>query len=308
MKVTIAICTWNRSQLLAQTLQGMTECRHPDGVDWSILVVNNSCDEATDEVCRQFAARLPLRSIREPQPGVSNARNTVIDNVPSGYIVWADDDVLVSKGWLVGFVECARRFPEADVFAGPIEPWFPHTPDPLLAQAFPLLATGFCGTPPDFPAGPCGDDAPIFGANMGFRRTALADLRFDPHLGPTGQFQGGNDEAPVIAAIRRRNGTVVWCPEMTVKHYVDPGRMTLAYLRQFYTDRTRSYVRRFGLAPGSQMLGAPRWAWRTLLETGARYHLLRITPFRLSALVALREYCRAKGVVLEARALARETR
>ncbi len=34
MKVTVAICTWNRADLLDQTLAEMRKLRIPVGVDW----------------------------------------------------------------------------------------------------------------------------------------------------------------------------------------------------------------------------------------------------------------------------------
>ena len=57
-RLTVAICTWNRCHLLQQTLEEMTKMTVPTGVDWELVVVNNNCSDATDEVIASFARRL----------------------------------------------------------------------------------------------------------------------------------------------------------------------------------------------------------------------------------------------------------
>ena len=42
MQISIAICTWNRCQLLRQALEQMTQLAIPRGVNWELLVVNNN--------------------------------------------------------------------------------------------------------------------------------------------------------------------------------------------------------------------------------------------------------------------------
>ena len=42
MKVTVAICTWNRCDLLRQTLQQFTQLDVPEDLGFDLLVVNKS--------------------------------------------------------------------------------------------------------------------------------------------------------------------------------------------------------------------------------------------------------------------------
>ena len=58
LRVTAAICTWNRCQSLQQTLDGFTRLNVPDDMDWELLVVNNNCTDGTDDVIR--AIRRPV--------------------------------------------------------------------------------------------------------------------------------------------------------------------------------------------------------------------------------------------------------
>ena len=59
--ISVAICTWNRAQLLDQTLDHLTRVRIPEGAEWEVLVVNNNCTDNTDRVLEKHFSHLPLR-------------------------------------------------------------------------------------------------------------------------------------------------------------------------------------------------------------------------------------------------------
>ena len=122
LRVTVAICTWNRSRLLQQTLERMTHLVVPPGLWWELLVINNNSTDDTDQVVASFEQRLPLRLAFEPVPGLSHARNAVLRLAAGSYILWTDDDVLVSEGWLAAFVEAVRAHPSASSVRRPDRP------------------------------------------------------------------------------------------------------------------------------------------------------------------------------------------
>ena len=97
MHVTVAICTWNRCDLLEQTLRRLTEVVVPPHVTRDVVVVNNNCTDRTTEVASAFQDALSLRVVFEPTPGLSNARNRALAEARGDYIAWIDDDVLVDR-------------------------------------------------------------------------------------------------------------------------------------------------------------------------------------------------------------------
>jgi glycosyltransferase involved in cell wall biosynthesis len=309
MQIAVAICTWNRCALLRQTLESLTALRIPSGVDWEVLVVNNNCTDATDDVVASFTSRLPIRRAFEATPGVSHARNRALAETQADYILFTDDDVVVDRGWLAAFVDAARRAPHAAAFFGPVEPSFPIPADPRLVDAFPELKRGFCGIKLDLQEGPLPDDliSAVYGVNMAFRKAAVDDLCFDTGLGPNPLEPGrAGEDGAFLARIRRGGGTVVWCPRMMLKHYVDPTRMTLDYLLRFSSDRGRTLIRREGPSDSVTLFGVPRWIWRHLAQERIKYALLALTPYRTASLRALRECWRLKGMIAECRALQKE--
>ena len=100
-----------------------------------VVVVNNNCEDHTDEVIRAFVDRLPIRREFEPERGHSRARNRGVDTAKGDYIVWTDDDVVVDPGWLAAYSRAFRRWPEAALFGGPIIPKFEPPSPKWLAQS-----------------------------------------------------------------------------------------------------------------------------------------------------------------------------
>lgn len=308
MHLTVAICTWNRARLLEKTLDRMTEVRPPAPVSWDILVVDNNSTDATADVVRNFEGRLPIRRVVESQQGLSHARNRALAEASGRYILFTDDDVLVGDDWLGALVRGAAAWPDAGGFGGPIEPWFETTPDPTLCEAFPLLARGFCGIEDARPEGPLGDGQEVFGANMAFRVDAIDGLSFDPNLGASATVGREGEEVEFSARLRGRGYPIVWLPAMSVRHYVDPSRMTLSYLRRYYEGRGRTTVRREGVPDGTQLFGVPRWLLRRWLGQAALVARSRVTAGRVDYLTNVRNERYTRGMLKECLAISRERR
>jgi len=311
--ITIAICTWNRAKLLDRTLAAMRRLEVPKGLDWEILVVDNACTDDTGEVVASHASRLPVRALRESRKGKSNAANLAMDAADGDLILWTDDDVLVEPDWLARFADAADRHPEAAVFGGAIEPWFPEAPDPDLIAAFPALANGFCGLDHGGEEGPLAPESLLWGANMGFRRSAVAGIRFDSTLGPSPRplkskgktvhlSVGGGEEVQFIRSVRERGGEVVWVPSMKVRHYVAPERMSLEYLTSVYVEAGRLSIRYSGVPTGPHVLGTPRWLLRRWFEARIRSTACRWYSRRAEGLTWLRQSSYYKGMIQECRA------
>jgi hypothetical protein len=197
--------------------------------------------------------------------------------------VFTDDDVLVASGWLQALVEATRLWPDAAAFGGPVEPWFPVSPDPELVEAFPAIRNGFCGIDHRRPLGPMPAECRVTGANMAFKLGTLGDLRFDPALGVNQVSLGGGEETAFITVLRTRGWEVVWVPHMLVRHYVDPARMQLGYLIRLARDRGRSAVREKGVPRGIKIAGAPLRFWTRLVTASASAAGAYLTGHRVRA-------------------------
>lgn len=264
MIATVAICTWNRSDLLARTLGQLAHLVVPHDLRWELIVVNNACTDDTSEVIARFGSALPVREVHEEKPGHSNARNRAVDEARGALVVWTDDDVLVDPHWLAEHVAGAARHPDAAFFGGPVHPWFESTPPPWIERNFDALASAFACVDLGAEERVLGGETP-YGANMVVRRRAYRHIRYDPNLGRKRTGMVGGDEIAVFRALAADGEHGVWLPGARVRHFIPRARATGRYVARYHRGLGRTLVREDRDAPlghEATLLGVPRWALR----------------------------------------------
>lgn len=276
-RLTVAICTWNRHQLLRQTLEGMTSLLVPPGLEWEVLVINNNSTDATDQVIESFADRLPVRRVFEAQPGLSCARNRAVHEATGEYIIWTDDDVLVAPDWMVEYHRAFERWPSAVVFGGPIQPWFPNAPPSWLAAAWPQVANAYACIDYGRDAVPLTPSRVPFGASFAIQTARQRTLLYDIGRGVRPGSRVGGEETDVVRRALEAGDAGWWVPTARVRHYIPAERQTIHYLRRWYSGYGE-YLGRFDRSTGFvRLFGVPRWVLRQALFGEMRYCVRRWT-------------------------------
>jgi len=233
-------------------------------IDWELLIVNNCCDDDTDEVVDTLTADLPIRLIHEPDPGLSNARNTAIKKAKGDYIVWTDDDVLVDKNWLIAYVNAFKKYPEAALFGGPIEPCFEGTPPDWLINNLSCFAHAYAIR--DFgdnyiPFRVEGNRLP-YGANFALRMSEQRKCLFNPKFGLNKNKIMLDEESQVIKSILGQGFQGWWVPDAKIKHWLPQSRQTIDYLKRYYLGVGRTLKMYSQLEKCPQIFGHPVWLIR----------------------------------------------
>lgn len=299
MDVSIAICTRNRSASLARALESLCAVMVPDDVSWEVLVVDNGSSDDTPSVADRYAGRLPLRYVREPEPGIAMARNRAVDGFDGEYLVWIDDDVTIAPGWLAAYLDGFRRWPDAAVFGGPIVPVLEGDPPLWLRENLDVVSGAYAART-EVDEAPIDPDAKLpLGANFAIRGREQRRHRFDAKLGRTPDRPHRiGEETGVLLDVFEAGAKGRWLPRASVDHHVPPARQTRRYLWHYFfgagqesamTSRTRS--------GGVQFLGRPRWAWHSAVEAPVRSLLARLRGDHGEELRRLREGARAWGVI-----------
>lgn len=305
MFVTIIICTRNRAAQLGNVLDSFVAMEKPSD-EWEMLVVDNGSSDNTQEVINSYQSKLPIRSVIETTPGLSNARNTGVKNATGEYICWTDDDVKVDAKWLVGYVDAFKKYPDAVVFGGVIEPvaetefpkWWVENAK-LLAN---IIATKDLGES-YIPLSIDGDMLP-YGANFAVRRKEQSEELYDNKLGVSPLIKRLGEETDVIIKLMRKYKSGIWNPVSKVFHYIPAKRLTKEYIAIYYQSlgETSAYLSAEGKdnfirqVTGKYKIGGkPTWIYKKYLTTLVKYNWYKFTNRPHKALEFLLENNFYKG-------------
>ena len=231
----VSICTYNRAELLKNTLKSLVEMYSPE-IEWELLLVDNNSTDATKPVAQMFSQSLPLRYFFEKNQGLSYARNRAISECRSNLLLFTDDDMLLSSCWLQSYVSAARNFPDADYFGGKILPRWPDGRPLWLKDEGMALLSGLFGYYNQ------GDDVRMydyknptpFGGNFGLRRSLFENLEpFCVDLGVSGNRPGRGEETEYLSRARSKGYQGAYVGNAECFHLVNSSHLRLNYLYRF---------------------------------------------------------------------------
>jgi GT2 family glycosyltransferase len=249
------ICT-NRSPLsVAPALDALARCGAPP-----LLVVLSGLDDA---VAAAYETRDDATILREPRPGLSNARNRALAECSDDDVIaFVDDDAIVDENWLTELQAAWERAePHVACIGGPIRPRFANGNRPawLSDRLLPVLTTlDYGGEAKDLDP----SKTTLYGANVSFRAGPLRDVGgFDPGLGHGGRPTGFGEEDEAERALARAGYRIRYEPGPFVWHVIPPER-----------TRPPAFLRRrfdYGVGLGARNGRAPTRALRQLASSAA---------------------------------------
>ncbi len=237
VRVTVCLCTWNRASLLRGCLEALERVEVPAGVQWKLRVVDNNCTDGTQRLLDDFEQRLPLERAFEPRPGVSHARNRAVEGADGEYLLWTDDDIRVTPGWMRAYLEEFERHPEAGVLGGPIELDFEQPMPEWLRRTLPHFVAAYSGLdlgPQHERLDPEDHSQIPYGANFAIRHELQARYRFDPGRGRRAGGLLSGEETTLLQTAMLDGAQGRWVPAARVLHFVTRSRQRTRYLRGLF--------------------------------------------------------------------------
>ena len=263
--ISVIIATRDRAQLLEAALDALCGQRFP-GSPFEILIVDNASVDATPGVVAAAARRssVPVIYLTESRSGKSHALNTAITHARGDLLVFTDDDVLPSPGWLAAYAQAFAQT-GADYAAGRIQPlWEAPPPRWLTPPLHGVLAVQDGGTR-RLPLTGMSDQVMPSGANMAVRRHVVDRVGgWNPQLGKLKNSLRTGEDHEFALKLVAAGFRGVYEPEASVLHRVSADRLRLGYflrwcygngaieagLEQEYPTTTRYLLR------------APWYLWR----------------------------------------------
>ena len=117
-EVSIVVCTFNRADLLRQTLMSLQQQRIP-GRHFEIVIIDDGSTDATSEVVEQALRRssVVIRYVKQANAGIGNARNRGLEEARAPWVAFIDDDEVASDNWLSELLAVAET-EDADCVGG----------------------------------------------------------------------------------------------------------------------------------------------------------------------------------------------
>jgi glycosyltransferase involved in cell wall biosynthesis len=255
MRLTVALCTYNRADFLRQTLAGLARQNFPRD-QFEVLVIDNNSRDHTAAVVAEFANSVPApRHVLETQQGLDYARNRAISEARGDLIIFGDDDILVAPDWLTQMLApfATANAEHIGAVGGEVIPVFPDGLPPWVAEWHAPLAFRT-------DAGPLPARHSPMGANLAipravFARVGLFHTALDRAAG--NYFSGGDSE--MVRRIRAAGLEIWFAPRAAVRHQMPASRTTFRYAARHAFDSARSRTIDRAGQPGGKTYLASRW-------------------------------------------------
>jgi len=244
MRVSVVICTLNRSQVLKACLRALESQVGVVPDDVEVTIVDNGSTDDTPTVVKNFRrySRFDVRWCVEERVGLSNARNRAVAEATNQFIIFLDDDAAPKPGWIAAHL---RAFAETDAecvggrirldWELPRPRWLHPVLDPFLG----LIDLGDERATFAFPRSYPG------GGNIAFRREVFDAVGlFDPELGVRPGRVVGSEETDLCYRLERAGGRIVYEPQAEVVHPVPVAKLTKRWFRRraYHAGRTACLV------------------------------------------------------------------
>ena len=237
-KLSVVICTYNRSDLLKLCLESLTRQTAPADL-FEVLVVDNNSPDDTAEVVRSFQGKtgVEFRYCLEKQVGLSFARNTGYREARAPWIAYLDDDAKARPG----FVERAVWMTENTdypFFGGLDIPWYPFGKPAWYQDRYAssryrhkTIAT-------------LTGDEHAFGCVMVMRKDILERFNgFNTAIGMRGNVVGYNEETELQNRLRAEGLLIGYDPDLVIDHAVAPHKLRIDWFFQSAFAHGRDKIR-----------------------------------------------------------------
>jgi glucosyl-dolichyl phosphate glucuronosyltransferase len=273
--ISVIICTYNRAEMLRDTLESWLSIQNA-GTSVELIIVDNNSTDHTRLVVESFRPDCPcqLHYVCETDAGLSYARNRGITKASGNIVAFVDDDVYFDKCWLTALVKVFNDNPEISCAGGRSIPKFDgDKPDWITEDILKIYgATGYGDKDrlmvfPEYP----------FGLNMAFRKAVFTQLgKFNTRLGRVKKSLLSNEERDIFYRIHKAGLKVYYASEAVLYHRIFRDRMDKRWIaKRFYWQGVSDVVFDQLVQPRSKFMLFMKTGWiliKMILPAG------RLTP------------------------------
>lgn len=185
-----------------------------------IIVTDNDPAASAKNIVKAFikTSLIDTHYIHEPNPGVSNARNTALEKTRGRYIAFLDDDMEALPNWISASLKVSQDHDAGLVF-GPVKAVMPEG-----RAIYPYMAPAFDRIPYE-KDGYINEGVATGGCFVDLKKCDTPSPPFDPTLNQI----GGEDDA-FFKYVMERGTKAYWTNEAQCLEHVPEKRATLSYI------------------------------------------------------------------------------
>lgn len=269
MKISVILCTYNRSDLLPEAARSILAQPAPTTDGYELIIVDNNSTDDTRKAVEKLRADFPdrVRYLFEPRQGRSFALNTGIREAKGEIVLFTDDDILAEPDWLAS-IHRAFETSAAEGVGGRVCPnWEAERPSWLVEELYGTLGLIDYGAE----AGWLDDDRLPIGCNVAFRRGVFDRIGlYNTALGRKGEALFSSEDDEFCRRLLRAGGRIYYEPAAVIVHRVPVYRLKKRYFRRWHRFTGMSDARVHD-PDVVYLMNVPRYFFRRLLDCLARW-------------------------------------
>jgi glycosyltransferase involved in cell wall biosynthesis len=256
MKLSIVICTHNPN--LANIGQALDSIRAqwPPKAASELIIVDNASPTPLADILDISWAGQGGRIVREDKLGLTHARLRAHHEASGEFILFVDDDNLLSPDYIELALDVMDRDPKMAAIGGRVLPSYEQQPADWFKETGIGLACRDLGDTvkeahwpnPKEPTRNYPDCAPI-GAGMLVRRAAFSDYVHSAStnpiriaLGRKGTDLASGEDNDMILTCLANGYRVAYRPELSLTHLIPANRVSIEYLKRYARSTNRTWI------------------------------------------------------------------
>lgn len=218
METSVIIPTYKRTDDLKRCLEGLSrQLYKPD----EVIVIVRDTDDQTASFLKDYQSIISIKQAIVTRPGQVAALNEGLQQAAGEFICILDDDTVPHTHWLQKIIDIFKSSDQIGGVGG--RDWVVHgnyKEDGRKDTVGKVQWFGRVIGNHHLGYGEARDVDVLKGANMSYRRKAIAGLTFDERL--LGQGAQVHNDMAFSLSVRKRGWRLVYDPEAAVDHYPAP--------------------------------------------------------------------------------------
>jgi glycosyltransferase involved in cell wall biosynthesis len=229
--VSIIICCYNSASRLPETIKHIASQQVPGNIPWEVIIVDNASTDNTAVVAqnewdRHHVNGINFKIIKQPIPGLSNARDKGLETAAYEYLLFCDDD-----NWLLnGYVERLFKIMKTDDNIGVLGGCGIFEPEQPVNQQIEKFASHYVNGPQTWAE----KEYWVYGAGSTYRKSLLLMLKQQGWqqitTGRIGKVLLSGEDVEICMMLHLMGYKIKADDDLKFKHFVALKRQNLSYI------------------------------------------------------------------------------